>query len=54
MDKDAALNKRVWFLFEKAGFATEPSSNSAAEHCVDLGSGKGRKIDLFKTAAGPE
>lgn len=47
MDKGAALNKRVWSLFELAGFTTVPNSHSAAEHKVQLAPGKLRKVDLF-------
>jgi len=47
VEKGAALNKRVWTLFEKAGFKTQPNSHSASEHVVELGSGKKRKVDLF-------
>ena len=47
MDKGAALNKRVWELFERAGFATQPNSQSTGEHQVELAPGKFRKVDLF-------
>jgi hypothetical protein len=47
MDKGAALNKRVWGLFERAGFATQPNSQSTGEHQVELAPGKSRKVDLF-------
>lgn len=47
MEKGAALNKRVWSLFESAGFKTEPNSQSAAERQVELAPGKTRKVDLF-------
>lgn len=47
MDKGAALNKRVWMLFEKAGFTTQPNIQSTAEHQVQLAPGKKRKVDLF-------
>jgi DGQHR domain-containing protein len=47
VNKGAALNKRVWSLFEKAGFKTEPSSQSTLEHKVELAPGKIRKVDLF-------
>ena len=40
------LNQRVWKLFERAGFKTEPSSNNPEEHVVHLGSGKNRTVDL--------
>jgi hypothetical protein len=47
MDKGAALNKRVWTLFERAGFVTRPNSQSTAEHEVQLAPGKKRRVDLF-------
>jgi len=47
MDKGAALNKRVWTLFEKAGFATQPNVQSTAEHQVQMAPGKTRKVDLL-------
>lgn len=47
MDKGAGLNKRVWELFERAGFATQPNSESTAEHEVELAPGKKRRVDLF-------
>jgi DGQHR domain-containing protein len=47
MSKGDALNKRVWALFEKAGFRTEPNSGSSAEHIVTLASQKTRKVDLY-------
>jgi DGQHR domain-containing protein len=47
MDKGAALNKRVWSLFERAGFKTEPNSQTTAEHMVELAPGKNRKVDLY-------
>jgi hypothetical protein len=47
MDKGAALNKRVWSLFERAGFKTEPNSQTTAEHMVELAPGKKRKVDLY-------
>jgi len=49
MDKGAALNKRVWTLFEKAGFSTQPNIQSTAEHQVQMAPGKTRKVDLFAT-----
>jgi len=49
MDKGAALNKRVWSLFEKAGFATEPSSYSTFEHRVQLAPGEFMKVGFFAT-----
>ena len=47
MDKGASLNRRVWSLFEKAGFETEPSSQSTAEHIVELSAQKKRPVDLY-------
>jgi DNA sulfur modification protein DndB len=47
VNKGAALNKRVWTLFEKAGFKTQPNSQSTLEHSVELAPGKKRKVDLF-------
>jgi DNA sulfur modification protein DndB len=44
--KGPALNERVWRLFEKAGFQTEPGSHSPAEHIVLVGK-KSRPVDLF-------
>ena len=47
MTKGTQLNQRVWRLFERAGFKTEPNSNNPAEHVVNLGAGKIRTVDLF-------
>jgi DGQHR domain-containing protein len=47
MDKGAALNKRVWTLFERAGFETLPNSQSNKEHEVQLSSHKKIPVDLF-------
>ena len=47
MEKGAALNKRVSEPFEKAGFATEPGSMSAAEREVEPAPGKRRRVDLL-------
>ena len=52
MDKGEALNRRVWNLFEKAGFQTEPNSGSTGEHVVELASKKKRKVDLYATVPG--
>jgi DNA sulfur modification protein DndB len=49
MDKGAALNKRVWTLFEKAGFDTQPNSQSPAEHEVQLSAQKRIPVDLYAT-----
>jgi DGQHR domain-containing protein len=47
MDKGAQLNKRVWTLFESAGFRTEPNSGSPEEHIVQLSPNKKRPVDLY-------
>lgn len=47
MTKGEELNRRVWTLFEKAGFSTKPNSQSTEEHKVLLNSGKLRKVDLY-------
>ena len=39
------LNERVWKLFEKAGFDTNPNSVDSAEFVVSIG--KGRPLDLM-------
>ncbi len=46
MSKGEKLNKRVWQLFEKAGFSTKPNSSDVAEYVVTI-STKARKVDLF-------
>jgi DGQHR domain-containing protein len=46
--KGPALNERVWRLFEKAGFQTEPNSNSPDEHVVVVAK-KQRPVDLYAT-----
>lgn len=47
-DKGALLNKRVWTLFEKAGFETKPNSGAPlSEETITLpGDDKERTIDL--------
>ena len=45
-DKGAKLNKRVWSLFERAGFKTKPNSQNPAEEVIKLLDGKIRKVDL--------
>lgn len=52
MDKGAELNKRVWTLFEKAGFETQPSSYGNKEHEVQLSSHKKIPVDLYARAPG--
>ena len=51
MDKGAALNKRVWTLFERAGFETNPSSHSNKEHEVQLSPQKKIPVDLYARSA---
>jgi hypothetical protein len=51
-DKGAALNERIWKLFEKAGFETKPSSTDPHEETVILSEGKKRTIDLSATVKG--
>ncbi len=49
VDKSAALNalnKRVWGLFEDAGFTTKPNSNDLTEEVVVLDGGNPRTLDL--------
>ena len=47
-DKGAALNRRVWQLFSKAGFTTQPNSSDPREKIVEI-KGKKRTPDLFAT-----
>jgi DGQHR domain-containing protein len=47
MDKGAALNKRVWTLFERAGFETNPNSHGNKEHEVQLSTQKKIPVDLY-------
>lgn len=47
MDKGADLNRRVWLLFQKAGFATKPNTADPTEHSVKLSDGKQRPVDLL-------
>jgi DNA sulfur modification protein DndB len=47
MDKGAALNKRVWTLFEKAGFETQPNSQSNREFEISVSSEKKIPVDLY-------
>lgn len=49
--KGPALNERIWRLFEKAGFQTEPGSHSPDEHVIVIGKKK-RPVDLY--VADPE
>jgi DGQHR domain-containing protein len=41
-----ALNFRVWRLFDRAGFQTQPNAVDVAEESVTLPSGKNRTVDL--------
>lgn len=52
MDKGTALNRRVWRLFERAGFQTRPNSRNEAEYEVELSPGKKRPVDLYAEAPG--
>lgn len=47
MDKGADLNRRVWLLFQKAGFETKPNSTDPTEYSVKLSDGKQRPVDLL-------
>jgi DNA sulfur modification protein DndB len=49
MDKGEQLNQRVWRLFEKAGFQTQPNSASPDEFVVTLPPNKKRPVDLHAT-----
>ena len=48
-DKGSKLNKRVWSLFEHAGFATKPNSQNPTEEVIKLSAGKIRTVDLCAT-----
>ena len=45
-NKGDELNRRVWTLFERAGFRTKPSSSDPEEEVVVLVSGRERTVDL--------
>lgn len=45
ISKGEKLNRRVWSLFEKAGFNTKPSSTDQNEYVVNIG--RGRPLDLY-------
>lgn len=45
-DKGAELNKRVWRLFERAGFETKPNSSNTSEETITLSPTKKRTVDL--------
>ena len=52
-DKGPAFNKRVWTIFEKAGFQTKPNSNNPnKEAIIELPTGKQRKVDLLAELPG--
>jgi DGQHR domain-containing protein len=46
-DKGTKLNKRVWKLFEDAGFKTKPNSQNPEEFKLTIAPGKHRTLDLF-------
>jgi len=46
-DKGSALNRRVWSLFERAGFLTKPNSQNESEHIIKLEGNKTRTVDLY-------
>jgi hypothetical protein len=52
MDKGPELNKRVWSLFERSGFQTQPSSHSNDEYKIELSPYKKIPLDLFAQAPG--
>ena len=47
MTKGEHLNKRVWTLFERAGFKTIPNSRSRREEVISLSKGQQRPVDLL-------
>jgi DNA sulfur modification protein DndB len=47
MTEGEKLNKRVWKIFEAAGFETQPSSSSSAEYQVHLTASKPMPVDLL-------
>ncbi len=49
VDAGKKLNKRVWQLFENAGFQTAPNSANPAEEKIVLSAGKPRTVDLSAT-----
>jgi DGQHR domain-containing protein len=51
MDKGADLNRRVWNIFQKAGFETKPNSADPSEHVIELPGGARRPVDLYARAA---
>jgi DGQHR domain-containing protein len=46
-DHETQLNRRVWTLFEGAGFETQPNSKDSSEHRIELGNGTRIPVDLF-------
>jgi DNA sulfur modification protein DndB len=46
-DELTHLNKRVWTLFQLAGFKTQPSTASPSEHEIELENGIKKPVDLF-------
>lgn len=46
-NKGSVLNKRVWTLFERAGFSTKPNSSDSSEHIILLSNKKFRTVDLY-------
>jgi len=46
VDKGSDLNRRVWTLFERAGFETKPNSYDETEETVILDSDRERTLDL--------
>ena len=49
VDAGKKLNKRVWSLFENAGFQTAPNSANPSEELIMLSPGKQRTVDLSAT-----
>ncbi len=49
MEKGKHLNRKVWRLFSRAGFNTEPSESNQAEHIVRVSPNKTRNVDLYAT-----
>ena len=47
MDKGGKLNKRIWMLFENAGFQTKPNSKDLTEKEIIVAAGKKRPLDLY-------
>jgi DGQHR domain-containing protein len=47
IDKGEELNRRVWELFERAGFSTKPNTVDEREETITLSDGKKRTLDLL-------